>query len=34
MTAFLRGCVVGAGMTVLIICVVCLVILIRHTWRD
>ena len=34
MTDFIRGCIVGAGMTVLIECVICLVILIRHTWKQ
>lgn len=30
MTAFLRGIITGAGVTVLIECVVCMVILIRQ----
>ena len=34
MTAFVRGCITGAGMTVLIECVICMVILIRHSFRE
>lgn len=34
MTAFIRGIITGAGGTVLIECVICLIILIRQTWRD
>lgn len=34
MTAFVRGIITGAGMTGLIECVICLVILIRHTWKE
>ena len=34
MTDFVRGCIVGGMLTVLIECVVCLIVLIRHTWRE
>ncbi len=31
MTAFVRGCIAKAGMTVLIECVVCLIVFLRHS---
>lgn len=34
MTAFVRGIITGAGMTVLIECAICLVILIRHSFKG
>ena len=34
MTAFVRGIITGAGLTVLIECVICLVIILRHFGND
>lgn len=34
MTAFVRGIITGAGMTVLIECVIGMIILLRHSFKE